>query len=126
MTTAVETQSTPKWQTYAVYVIMGLLTLAFVMAGGTKLMGQEMHVENFIRWGYPGWFMYVTGLIEIGSVILMWIPKTRLYGALGLVAVMLGAVATHTINSEPEMFPVVGTLLVLSGIVAWFNRPKSS
>ena len=126
MASAVQTQSTSKWQTYAVYVIMGLLTLAFALAGGTKLMGQEMHVENFIRWGYPVWFMYITGLIEVGSVILMWIPKTRFYGALGLVAIMLGAIATHIVNSEPEMFPVVGILLILSGIVAWVNRPKSS
>jgi hypothetical protein len=70
--------------------------------------------------------MYVTGLIEVSSVILMWIPKTRFYGALGLTATMLGAIATHIVNSEPEMFPVVGALLVLSGIVAWFYRPKSS
>ena len=126
MATAVQTQSTPKWQIYALYVIMGLLTLAFAMAGGTKLLGQEMHVENFIRWGYPAWFMYVTGLVEVGSVILMWIPKTRFYGALGLVGTMLGAFATHIVNNEPEMFPIVGILLILSGIVAWFNRPKSS
>lgn len=126
MASAVQTQSTSKWQTYAVYVIMGLLTLAFALAGGTKLMGQEMHVENFIRWGYPVWFMYITGLIEVGSVILMWTPETRFYGALGLVATMLGAIVTHIVNSEPEMFPVVGILLILSGIVAWVNRSKSS
>ena len=120
-----ERRTNSKWQIYLMYGLLALLSLAFIMAGGSKLLGQEMHVENFIRWGYPVWFMYLTGLIEVSSVILMWIPKTRLYGALGLAGVMTGASATHIVNSEPEMLPITGTLLVLAGIVAWFNRPAT-
>ncbi len=124
MTTATQISSTPKWQVWAVYVVMALLTFMFLMAGGTKLIADEMHVTNFARWGYPSWFMYVTGLIEVSSIILMWIPKTRFYGALGLMFVMVGAIGTHLINSEFVMAPIPVGLILLAGVVAWFNRPS--
>ncbi len=121
---ATATQSIPKWQVCGVYLVMALPTLAFLMAGGTKLIADPMHVENYARWGYPGWFMYVTGIIEVGSIILMWIPKTRLYGALGIVAVMVGAFGTHLINSEFGMVPIPIVLGLMAAVVAWFNRPN--
>ena len=125
MTTVSQSPSQPKWQTYALYVVMGLLTLAFLMAGGTKVMGAEMHVESYARWGYPNWFMYVTGLIEVAAIILMWIPKTRFYGAAILVVTMIGAILTHLVNAEIGAIVAPIILLILAAIVAWFNRPAS-
>ena len=116
-------KAAPTWQIYAIYVVMALLTFMFLMAGVTKLMGQEMHIENFARWGYPIWFMYLTGLIEVVSVILMWIPKTRFYGAVGLAVTMIGAFATHLLFAEFGGLPIVAVLFILAGLVAWFNRP---
>lgn len=124
MTTAPQTRTTPRWQTYAVYAVMALLTLGFLMFGGTKLAGQQMHVENFAKWGYPSWFMYLTGLIEVVGAVLLWPQRTRLIGALLLVATMLGAIATHLVNGEglaAAAMPIV--LLLLAAFVAWSNRP---
>lgn len=50
---------------YLLHGLSGLVNLAFLMAGGTKLAGVEMHTENFARWGYPNWFKYVTGSVEL-------------------------------------------------------------
>ena len=117
--------SQPKWLSYVLHGVSVLLGLAFLMAGGTKLMGQEMHVENYIRWGYPNWFMYVTGTIEVLGTVLIVIPATRFYGALLLVATMVGAIFTHIQANEPEMLPAPIVLLLLSGFVAWMNRPNA-
>ena len=118
-----QTVERPKWQSYALHGVSGLLTLAFLMAGGTKLMGSEMHVENFARWGYPGWFMYVTGLVEVTAAILVLIPKTRFYGAALLVATMIGAILTHIQAGEAGMIGVPAVLLLLAGVDAWATKP---
>ena len=65
MATLIQVSNRSKWQVYTIYGLMGLLTLAFVLSGGTKLVGADMHVQNFTNWGYPLWFMYITGLVEI-------------------------------------------------------------
>lgn len=119
------TRPAPRWQTYTLYAIMGLLTLAFVLSGATKLAGAEMYVTNFTKWGYPIWFMYLTGLIEVVCAVLLWPRQTRLIGALGLVATMVGAILTHLLNQEAAMIAAPVVLLVLAAIVAWINRPRS-
>lgn len=124
MTIAPQTHTTPRWQTYAVYAVMALLTLGFLMFGGSKLAGQQMHVENFARWGYPTWFMYLTGLIEVVGAVLLWPQRTRLIGALLLVATMLGAILTHLVNGEAAFITMPVVLLLLAAFVAWSNRPR--
>jgi putative oxidoreductase len=126
MTTAPQTRTAPRWQTYALYAVMALLTLGFLFFGGTKLTGAQMHVENFTRWGYPAWFLYVTGLIEVVCAILLWPRQTRLIGALGLVATMLGAIATHLVNGEAAFIAMPVVLLALAAFVAWNNRPRQA
>jgi uncharacterized membrane protein YphA (DoxX/SURF4 family) len=109
-----------------VYAAMALLTFMFLFAGGTKVAGAEMNVANFTRWGYPLWFMYLTGLIEVVCAILLWPRKTRLIGALGLVATMLGAIVTHLMNQEAGMMVMPLILLALASFVAWASRPRAS
>ncbi|HEY0604407.1 MAG TPA: DoxX family protein [Herpetosiphonaceae bacterium] len=124
MTTAPQTRNTPRWQTYAVYAVMALLTLGFLLFGGGKLAGAQMNVDNFTRWGYPIWFMYLTGLIEVVGAVLLWPQRTRLIGALLLVATMLGAIATHLVNNELAFAAMPVVLLLLAAFVAWSNRPQ--
>ncbi len=125
MTTTTKSTNRPArtWQTYAIYALMALLTLAFVVTGGGKLAGAQMQVDNFVRWGYPTWFRYLTGALELAGVVLLWLRPTRFYGAVLLVGVMAGAVLTHLTHSEAAMAPVPFVLLVLAAIVAWNNRP---
>lgn len=126
MTTAPQTRTTPRWQTYAVYAVMALLTLGFLLFGGGKLAGQQMNIDNFTRWGYPIWFMYLTGLIEVVGAVLLWPQRTRLIGALLLVGTMLGAILTHVINGEAAFAAMPAVLLLLAAFVAWSNRPRQA
>lgn len=92
-----------------------LLTAAFVMAGGAKLMGVEMMVGVFDTIGVGQWFRYVTGLIEIGGAILLWIPATRVFAALLLGGTMAGAIVAHFTVLGPSAVPatVLGLLCVV-------------
>ena len=55
--------------------LLVLLSLAFLFAGGMKLLGNPMEVGMFAHWGYPLWFMYFTGACEVLGAIGLHIPK---------------------------------------------------
>jgi putative oxidoreductase len=71
--------------------------------------------------GIGQWFRYLTGLIEVASAIALLIPSFAVFGALALVATMVGAVATHLfiVGGSPAM-PAI--LLLGSAAVVWARR----
>jgi uncharacterized membrane protein YphA (DoxX/SURF4 family) len=103
----------------ALWIVLGVM---FIMAGGTKLMGQHSQVEHFAQWGYPLWFVYLTGLIEVGGGICLFIPKAQFYGIVVLSITMVGAAITHLRASEMDAFPVPVVLLCLLLILGWTMR----
>lgn len=110
------------------YVAIGLrvlLTVAFVMAGGAKLIGAEMMVQTFEAVGVGQWFRYVTGLIEVGGAILLWIPAYRMIGA-GLLAVtMVGAILAHLVILGPSAVPAL-VLGLMAVAVIYLERNKAT
>jgi putative oxidoreductase len=117
------TRSKTKWIT--VVVISILVGALFLFAGGTKLAPgamQARHIEAFTRWGYPIWFMYVVGVIEVGGGLLLFIPATRFYAAVLLACNMIGAVVTHLRAGEMANAPVPVILCLLCAWVAYSTR----
>lgn len=103
-------------------ILCGLLTLALMGAGISKLMGQEMHVQNFARWGYPPFFLYVVGASQILFVILLWIKSLRKWAGLGILAMFIGAVATHIIADEASQIVAPAIIGLLGGAVAFLSN----
>jgi hypothetical protein len=71
----------------------------------------EMMVQTFDAVGVGQWFRYVTGVIEVGSAILLWVPGLAAYAA-GLSAMGLGAAVPAVV------------LGVLAAMVLWANRAQ--
>lgn len=109
---------------YGLLAIKVVLTLAFVAAGFAKLSGQEMMVQTFEAVDVGQWFRYVTGIIEIGAVALLWVKGLQFIGAGLLVCTMAGAVLAHLLIIGPSAVPAL-VLGVLSGIVAYHYRAQS-
>lgn len=108
------------------YVILGvkvLLTLAFVAAGGAKLIGVEMMVATFDAIGIGQWFRYVTGIIEVGAAVLLWVKGREAIGAGLLVATMIGAVIAHFAILGPSALPAI-ILGVLALFILWTHRAQ--
>jgi putative oxidoreductase len=106
-----------------------VLTLAFAAAGGAKLAGAEMMVQTFDDVGVGQWFRYVTGAIELGSAIVLWVPGFAAYAAGLLVCTMIGAFLAHlTVLSALGLGAAVPALVlgVLAGVVLWANRAQLS
>jgi uncharacterized membrane protein YphA (DoxX/SURF4 family) len=110
-----------------VMVIKALLTLAFGAAGLAKLAGAEMMVQTFDAVGVGQWFRYVTGIIEVGSAILLWVPSFTVYAAGLLVCTMIGAVLAHfTVLAAMGVGAAVPALVLgtLAALVLWANRSQ--
>ncbi|MEP1206685.1 MAG: DoxX family protein [Rhizobiaceae bacterium] len=110
-------------QKYGLLAIKALLTLAFAAAGLAKLVGAEMMVATFDAVGVGQWFRYVTGLIEVGSAILLWMPGRQLLAAALLVCTMIGAVLAHLLIIGPSAVPAI-VLGLLAAIVAYAHRDQ--
>jgi putative oxidoreductase len=111
----------PYWSSVALWAVRGLLALAFVAAGGAKLYGVPMLVEEFQHIGLGQWFRYVTGGLEIMGAILLLLPRKAALGALLLICIMIGAVITHLFVIGGSPVPAI-VLLALNAVVAYAQR----
>lgn len=116
-----------KAKTIALWVVSGVLAALYLMAGGSKLAGVEMHVKNFARWGWPDGMRVVVGAVEVTSAVLILMPRTAFVGACALMLVMAGATYTHLFRATGEGGMAVATLVLLglAALVAHARRPDS-
>ncbi len=97
-------------------IIRWLIIAIFLAEGITKLLGFGFQVDNFAKWMYPAWFMYVIGIFETSGAIGLMMPKTRLYANIGLLGIMIGAFYTHISRHEPVQMmglAIITTILLL-------------
>ena len=103
------------------WIVQIALAGMFLLAGGSKLLGVPAMVGLFDAIGIGQWFRYLTGLIEVSSALALLVPSIAVFGALALVATMVGAIATHLfiVGGSPAM-PAI--LLLGSASVVWARR----
>lgn len=80
-------------------VLPWLLAAFFVVGGLGNIFATEAIRADYARWGYPAWFHYVTGLLELTAAGLLMLGRRRLGAGLA-VAVMSGAAATVLLHGE--------------------------
>jgi len=109
-------------KTIALWTASVLAAVGIGGAGAAKLAGAQAMLDLFTQVGLGQWFRYLTGILEVGGSIVLFIPSRAFWAALLLCCVMVGAIITHfTILHTPPTSPVV--LLVLVAFVAWARRP---
>jgi hypothetical protein len=111
----------PRWKSVSLWVVRGLLALAFASAGGAKLYGVPMLVEEFQRMGLGQWFRYFTGTLELLGAVLILVPSLAAFGGLLLICIMIGATLMHLLVIGGSPVPAL-VLLALSAIVAYARR----
>jgi DoxX-like family len=109
--------------------ISALTLAAFFVAGSLgNIFAPKSIYEEYLGWGYPRWFHFVTGSLELTTAVLLAREQTRLWGsALGCI-VMLAALATVTLHGEygHGVAPLIAAALsILVGWIAW-RKPLSS
>lgn len=81
----------------------------------------------FAAWGYPIWFNYVIGALEMIGGICFFIEPVALYAGVVLATIMLGAAYTLAVHPTPRMGssvrPIVYFLIiVVVGVLRWRSR----
>ncbi|HEX4225670.1 MAG TPA: DoxX family protein [Pseudonocardiaceae bacterium] len=113
----------------ALWIAQGLLALAYLAAGGLKLVRprEQLVASGNFEWmrGYSDAGVKAVGLVEIiGAlgVILPWLtgiaPILTPIAAIGLVVVQLGALRVHLVRNERKPLPANLFLLLLAAFVA--------
>lgn len=77
-------------------VLSWVLAAFFVFAGLLNIVAPASLLQDYERWGYPGWFHYATGALELLSAALLAWPARRKSGAAVGMSVIAAAVVTLT------------------------------
>lgn len=105
------------------WVLKLALAAAFGAAAYAKLTSRADMVEHFNLLGLGPNFIYVTGGIELASVVLLLVPPTAFLGALGLVGISTGAFIAQIgpLHGDVIHVYVLGALALLA---AWVTTPS--
>jgi len=103
----------PRWRRIGLWSLKVLLAAVFLAAGGAKLAGVPMMVENFEHLGLGQWFRYVTGTLEVIGAVVILLPA----------AIMVGATLAHIFAIPGPSLPAI-VLFVLSALVVFAHRDQ--
>lgn len=106
-------------RTIGIWIPALLLVMIFAPQGWSKFFADSGWGRAFRHWGYPDWFRVTIGVMELSAVALLLLGRTAAFGALLVIAVMLGGMATHVIfdggrHMTSEVVPLVlGTVVLV-------------
>ncbi|CAN7701898.1 DoxX family protein [Rhizobium sp. LjRoot258] len=99
-----------------------LLAAFFVIGGVGNIAAPASILADYQRWGYPWWFHYVTGVLELTTSILL-LSRYRIAGALLGSAAMAAAVGTVAFHGEyTHAIPPLAVLTLCAAAAALFGR----
>lgn len=99
-----------------------LLAAFFILGGFLNIFASPDVRADYLRWGYPDWFHYLTGTLEWTSAALIAVPFTRLAGSLLAAAVMVGAAVTVLLHGEYSHAVPPMVVLALLCFNIWSTR----
>lgn len=112
----------------ALWVVQGLLGLAFLMAGGMKLMKSREEIAQQMAWANDfsdGQVKTIGALELLGAIgvvlpgLVNILPILTPLAAVGLALTMLGAARTHLRRGENQMIVINAVLFLLAAFVAY-------
>ncbi|MDO8826182.1 DoxX family protein [Methylophaga sp.] len=103
-----------------------ILAVIFFLSGAAKLASLDFEIQAFERWGYPLWFMYFVGVVEVSGAVVLLFKQVRSLAAAGLGLFMIGPVVTHVLHAEWGMMVVALAIMLFAGWIAWQWRKSVS
>ena len=118
------TASLPRWQVVLGWILF-VPTLMFVPSAFFKIAQPGDFLQKWSL-GYPAAAARPLGLVELGSFVLYFVPKTRVLGAILLTGYLGGAIATHLAKGEPQLvIPLVLGLLLWGSLFLRMPRIRA-
>lgn len=101
-----------------------LLVLIFVPQGLAKFDDSSGWARAFRFWGYPDWFRITIGALELLAALLLIAGRTAVLGAMTIMVIMLGGMATHLIFEGGRHITSEVVPLTLATIVFIIRRKQ--
>jgi putative oxidoreductase len=101
----------------ALWTVSGLLAVLFMASGAAKFVG--VMDDSFRAWGYTLEFAAMVGILEVLGAVGLLVKRTAGWAALGLMAIMVGAI--WTLATHGEYMAMIVPIVVFVGLafVAW-------
>ena len=118
MTTAnvpVRQKSGTRWMVWVGRVLSLWPAFVIVSSATWKLTRNPWYVREFGRIGWPESALTGLALLQLGCLLLYWIPPTAVLGAVLLTGYLGGAIAAYVRMGEP--YPVLVPLS--TSLIAW-------
>ena len=104
------------------HIFAGALSAFFVLGGTMNIFATPDIRADYLGWGYPAWFPYVTGILQWSAALLIAVPRTRLAGSLLGAAIMGAAAATVLLHREWSHAIAPLVVLALVATNGWLSR----
>jgi hypothetical protein len=108
------------------HLIWNLLAWAlaafFTLGAVINVLAPASIAAEYRRWGYPDWFHFVTGGLELATAALLAVTATRLFGAGLGAAIMVAAAGTVVVHREYVRAAMPALVLILLTVLAWAAR----
>ena len=103
-----------------------LITLEFLgmgLSGMAKFQGDTWQVM-FADWGYPVWFSFLIGGLEMSGALLVLVPRLTSYAAIMLIVIMIGALGTELLIATKlgPVMPIVHIVILSILVFARWQR----
>lgn len=109
---------------HTILISVVIMSMMFIYSSMTLFLMPGWS-DQFAVWGYSQLFLYFIGSIELIIGVAVFAKPTRVYGILGLIVIMIGALYTHLTNDQPDeiyaaifmLFLAISTLILI-----WFEN----
>lgn len=99
------------------FAITTTISLIFIVNGILKLTNNQLEIEQFIHFGYPLWFMYLTAIVNILAGIGLVYKNTFIISAVLLLLLLITSIVSILLNHDSAMTlmqpALVGVALII-------------
>jgi putative oxidoreductase len=104
------------------WIVTVFLAYVFLRQGLSKFSDDSGWARAFRVWHYPDWFRILIGAVEVSAAVLLFVPRLAFAGALMIIVVMLGGMATHLWFHQARYMTSEVLPLVLATVIALGRR----
>jgi hypothetical protein len=99
-------------------ILTGIFALFMLGASiAPKLLGMPVAEETMVQLGWPSGYSFTIGLIELTCLVLYLIPRTSVFGAVLMMGLLGGAMATQIRVDSPLFSHILFSLYL--GLFMW-------